>query len=181
MSFNWLLPLERRVCNYRGALTSKGKSRTCRPPKHGIFFFFCSAFQPSFYRHNNSYQSSFSYSAFTSVPSSIHDLKLANLQLLLPLQLRRMRAITLILVALVSLAFTESTTSTLTTPSARIVTDNPLAAHYIATFPQGGSQNVVGLCAAETPTNTTTGTLFTFNVNGAFQSGGYFCMSFITI
>lgn len=89
-----------------------------------------------------------------------------------------MRTITLALVALVPLAFAESTTSTVTIPSARIVTDDPPAAHYIATFPQGGSQSVVGLCAAETPTNTTTGTLFTFNINGALLSSGYFCKSF---
>ena len=92
-----------------------------------------------------------------------------------------MRAATLALAALVALKFAHSTTSTMTVPSAPIVTDDPPAAHYIATFPQGGSQNIEGLCAAETPTNTTTGTLFTFNINGAPQSSGYFCKSFITI
>ncbi len=90
-----------------------------------------------------------------------------------------MLAATLALVAIVPLAFAQSTTSTITIPPAPIMTDNPPTAHYIATFPQGGNHNVVGLCAAETPTNTTTGTLFTFNINGAPLSSGYFCTSFI--
>ena len=90
-----------------------------------------------------------------------------------------MLAATLALVALVPLALAQSTSSTVTIPSAPIVTDDPPAAHYIATFPHGGNQNVVGLCAAETPTNTTTGTLFTFNINGAPLASGYFCKSFI--
>lgn len=92
-----------------------------------------------------------------------------------------MRAATLALAAIASLASAQSTISTVTSPSARIVTDDPPAAHYIAIFPQAGSQNIEGLCAAETPTNTTTGTLFTFNINGALQSGGNFCKSFTTI
>lgn len=68
-----------------------------------------------------------------------------------------------------------STTSTVTAPPAPLVTDDPPAAHYTAAFPQGGSQNVVGLCAAEAPTNTTVGTLFTFNIDGAPEDGGPFC------
>lgn len=70
---------------------------------------------------------------------------------------------------------TMMTTSTLTVAPAPLVTDDPLAAHYIATFPQGGSQGIVGTCDAETPTNTSVGTLFTFNINGDPQSGGPFC------
>jgi len=91
-----------------------------------------------------------------------------------------MRFATLALVALLSLGFAQSTTSTMTVPSAPMVTDDPPAAHYIATFPNGGDQNIVGLCAAETPTNTTLGTLFTFNINGAPLSGGSFSESFTT-
>lgn len=67
-----------------------------------------------------------------------------------------------------------STTSTVTASPAPLVTDDPPAAHYIAVFPQGGSQSVVGQCSAETPTNTTVGTFFTFNIDGAPQYGGPF-------
>jgi len=70
-----------------------------------------------------------------------------------------------------------TTTSTLTAAPAPLVTDDPPAAHYVAVFPQGGSQAVVGQCDAETPTNTTVGTFFTFNVNGDPESGGPFCKS----
>ena len=77
--------------------------------------------------------------------------------------------------AAVTVTSTITDTATLTASPAPLVTDDLPAAHYIATFPQGGSQGIVGTCDAETPTNTSVCTLFTFNVNGDPQSGGPFC------
>src|SRR5215469_11812194 len=174
-----LIPsLERRVCSYRGAPALMGKSRTCPGPNTKSSSFVP---QPNLPFVTTTLTDPALATQFLLL--SLHLFTVRNLQtfnLLFPSPLGKMRVASLALVALLPLVFAQSTTSTVTVPSAPMVTDDPPAAHYIATFTHGSGQSIVGLCAAETPTNTTTGTLFTLNINGAPHSGGPFCKSFRT-